>query len=232
MTTMINPAVSTAETAEPMSVRRVHAEACPAKRRKYSGNDVLRLIRVLEEAKLDMDRKCLSMNDVVHLVQDKLEGMLKTHKYSCAKLARLITMAGLPVTERTLKDYLAKARKDAKEGHTHYGELKEHILSQAGKEASKNCANDAATSLSSDDAPDAQNVSVAQDASDDFAAPSDEKPASAIPSAPADTEEDEKKKQHVQDIYAARKRRKKARTQKKADRLLIAQKSPARQPAL
>ena len=188
-----------------MSVRRVHAEACPAKRRKYSGNDVLRLIRVLEEAKLDMDRKCLSMNDVVHLVQDKLEGMLKNHKYSCAKLARLITMAGLPVTERTLKDYLAKARKDAKEGNTDYGELKEHILSQARKEESKSSANDAATSLSSDDAPDAQNVSVARDASDDFAAPSDEKPASATTSAPDDIEEAEKKKQHVQDIYAARK---------------------------
>ena len=103
-----------------------------------------------------------------------------------------------------------KGKKGAKEGNTDYSELKEHILSQAKKEESKNCANDAATSLFSDDAPDAQ------DASDDFAVPCDKEPAAAIPSALADTEEAEKRKQHVQDIYATRKRRKKTRNAKKS----------------
>ena len=55
------------------------------------------------------------MNDVVHLLQDRLDEMLNSRKCSCADLARIITMAGFPVTERTLKDYLARARKDAKE---------------------------------------------------------------------------------------------------------------------
>lgn len=73
---MLNPAISTAETAEPMSARNVQAEACPAQRSRYSGNDILLLIRDLDEAKMDMDRKCLSRNNVVHLMQDKFEGML------------------------------------------------------------------------------------------------------------------------------------------------------------
>ena len=209
MTTMINPEISTAETAEPMSAQDVQAKPCPAKRRRYSGNEVLRLIKVLNEAKMDMDKKWLSMNDVVHLLQDRLDEMLSTRQCSCADLARIITMAGFPVTERTLKDYLAKARKDAKEGNTDYRELKEHILGQAAREECKNCANNDAPSPSSDDASDAQ------DGADDFAFPGNDWLASAISSAMDGNEAKAVAKQHVQDIYAARKLGKKARNTQK-----------------
>ena len=209
MTTMINPEISTAETTEPMRAQDVQAKSCPAKRRRYSGNEVLRLIKVLNEAKMDMDKKWLSMNDVVHLLQDRLDEMLNSRKCSCADLARIITMAGFPVTERTLKDYLAKARKDAKEGNTDYRELKEHILRQAAREECKNCANNDAPSPSSDDASDAQ------DGADDFAIPGNDWLASAISSAMDSNDTMAVAKQHVQDIFAARKLRKKARNTQK-----------------
>ncbi len=185
------------------------AKNSPAKRRKYSGNDVLRLMKVLDQVKMDMDKQCLSMNDVVHLVQDKLDGMLKTRRCSAADLARLITMAGFPVTESTLKDYLARSRKDAKEGHTVYRDLKEHILSQAGKEKSPNGTDDVAPFLPAEadasDGLDVQDIQDAQNASDDL----------AVSSAAEAIDAKEMARQHIQDIYAARKRRKKARNAKK-----------------
>ena len=174
------------------------ANASPAKRRKYSGNDVLRLRKALDEARMDMDKQCLSMNDVVHILQDRLDEMLKTRKCSCADLARIITMAGCPVTERTLKDYLARARKDAMEGNTAYSELKEHILSQAGNEDGPNCTDAAAPFV-----PGEADASDGQDASADSAVATD-----AI-------EAKEMARQHVQDVYAARKCRKKAKNARK-----------------
>ena len=204
------------------AAQTTQAKTCPAKRRKYSGNDVLRLMKVLDNAKMDMERQCLSMNDVVHLVQDKLEGMLKTRKCSCADLARIITSAGFPVTERTLKDYLARSRKDAKEGND-YSELRQAILSQAPKEDGKredgkSSANDAGPCLASEDgAIDNTNTNVddGQDNSDEFALPGgNDWLASAISSAMDSNETKALARQHVQDIYAARKRRKKARKHK------------------
>ena len=215
MTTMIESlaveAVSqdTAQNEVPEAAQAAQEKASPAKRRKYSGNDVLRLRKALDEARMDMDKQCLSMNDVVHILQDRLDEMLKTRKCSCADLARIITMAGCPVTERTLKDYLAKARKDAKEGNTDYRELKEHILSQAAREECKNCANNDAPSPSSDDASDAQ------DGADDFAIPGNDWLASAISSAMDSNDTMAVAKQHVQDIFAARKLRKKTRNTQK-----------------
>ncbi len=195
-------------------------KACPAKRRKYSGNDVLRLMKVLDNARMDMERQCLSMNDVVHLVQDKLEGMLKTRKCSCADLARLITSAGFPVTERTLKDYLARSRKDAKEGND-YSELRQAILSQAPKEDGqredgKSSANAAGSCVAGEDGANANtNSDDGQDASDEFALPGgNDWLASAISSAMDSNETKAVARQHVQDVCAARKRRKKARKHK------------------
>ncbi len=209
MTTMIAPAaVEAAIQCENQNevqdaAQAAQAKSSPAKRKKYSGNDVLRLMKVLDEVKMDMDKQCLSMNDVVHLVQDKLDGMLKTRRCSAADLARLVTMAGFPVTERTLKDYLARSRKDAKEGHTVYRELKEHILSQAGKENGQSCANAVAPFLPGED--DAHDSHEAQDDSEVF----------AVSSATDAVDAKEMARQHVQDVYAARKRRKKARNAKK-----------------
>ncbi len=216
MTTMTTPAAVQATIQDESlngvqeAAKAAQTKAFPAKRRKYSGNDVLRLIKVLDEAKMDMDKECLSMNDVVHLVQDKLDGMLKTRRCSAADLARLVTSAGFPVTERTLKDYLARSRKDAKEGHTVYSDLKKHILSQAGQKESPNGTDDAAPFLPAE--------AVASDglnASDDFPVPGNEEPASAVSSATDGIDAKEKAKQHIQDIYAARKRRKKARLAQK-----------------
>ena len=197
------------------AAQTTQAKTCPAKRRKYSGNDVLRLMKVLDNARMDMERQCLSMNDVVHLVQDKLEGMLKTRRCSCADLARIITSAGFPVTERTLKDYLARSRKDTKEGNTDYSRLKEHILSQAPKEDGiredgKSSANDAGPCLSGEDgaidnANASNGASNGQNASDDF----------AVSSATDNIDAKEMARQHVQDIYATRKHRKKARLSQK-----------------
>ena len=163
---------------------------------------------------MDMDRQCLSMNDVVHLLQNRLDGMLRTRKCSCADLARLVTMAGFPVTERTLKDYLARSRKDAKEGKRNYSELMEHILSQAGKADGNTPANGKASFL-----PGEAGASGAKDAYDELAVPANEEPASAAsPAASPATDGIEAKevaRQHVQDIYVARKHRKKARLAQK-----------------
>ncbi len=187
------------------------AKGCSSQRRRYSVNDVLRLIKALDEAVNDMERKYLSMNDIVHVLLDKFEGMMKIHKCSRAELAGIITAAGCPVTERTLKDYLTLSRKDAREGNTHYSELKEHILSQAGKEENSDCADNAAVSMPQEDG-----TSDGQELSDDSAAPGDEDwLASALSSAMAGIEAKAKARQHIKDIYEARKRRKKARKARK-----------------
>ena len=149
---------------------------------------------------MDMDKKWLSMNDVVHLLQDRLDEMLNSRKCSCADLARIITMAGFPVTERTLKDYLARARKDAKEGNTAYSELRERIPSQAAKEDGPDCTDAASPFLAGEDG-----ASDAQDAPDDF----------ATSSVSDGTDAKEMARQHVQDVYAGRKRRKKVRLAQK-----------------
>ena len=214
MTTMIEPAQAAIQTETINEVqdaaRAAKKKARSAKRRRYSLNDVLRLMKVLDEAKADMDRQYLSMNDIVHLVLEKLDGMLKTSGCTCADLAAIITRAGFPVTERTLKDYLVRSRKDAREGNTDYDELREQIFSQAGKEDGKNRA-DTAASLDSGET----DASDGQDASDDFADPDKKWLASAISSAMVEIEARDRAKQHIRDIYAARKRRKKARQARK-----------------
>ena len=214
MTTMIEPAQAAIQTELLNDVQNgaqaAKKKARPAKKRRYSLNDVLRLMKALDEAKADMDREYLSMNDVVHLVQDKFDGMLKAGRCTYADLAGIITRAGFPVTERTLKDYLVRSRKDAREGNTDYDELNEQILAQAGKEESKNCADTAAPF----DAGEAD-TGDEQDASDDFDVPDKEWLASAISSAMDKIEAKDRTKQHIRDIYAARKRRKKARNARK-----------------
>ena len=179
-------------------------------RRKYSGNEVLRIMRALNEARLDMDRKFLSMNGVVHILQERIEEMLQSHRFSYADLARIITGSGFPVTERTLKDYLAKARKDAKEGRADHSELKEIILASAQKQEEQAYADAAVPFPSADD--DSHDKEAAGDG--DLAAPDTDRPAPAISSSMDDNETADMKKQHIQDIYAARKRRKKARKHK------------------
>ena len=179
-------------------------------RRKYSGNEVLRIMKALNEARLDMDRKFLSMNGVVHILQERIEEMLQSRRFSYADLARIITGSGFPVTERTLKDYLAKARKDAKEGRADHSELKELILAAAQKQEEQAYADAAVPFPSADD--DSHDKEAAGDG--DLAAPDTDWPAPAISSSMDDNETADMKKQHIQDIYAARKRRKKARKHK------------------
>ncbi len=182
-----------------------------ASRRRYSGNDVLRVIKALKEAVNDMERKYLSMNDIVHVLLDQLEVMMKIHKCSRAELAGIMTAAGCPVTERTLEDYLTLSRKDAREGNTHYSKLKERILSQAGQGKSTNCADNAVASI-----PQEVGASDGQEISDDSAVPGDDGwLASAISSAMAGIEAKAMAKQHIKDMYEARKRRKKARKAKR-----------------
>ena len=178
-------------------------------RRKYSGNEVLRIMRALNEARLDMDRKFLSMNGVIHILQERIEEMLQSRRFSYADLARIITGSGFPVTERTLKDYLAKARKEAKEGRADHSELKELILAAAQKQEEQAYADAAVPFPSADD--DSHDKEVGDG---DFAAPDTDRPAPAISCPLDDTETIDMKKQHIQDIYAARKRRKKARKHK------------------
>ena len=177
-------------------------------RRKYSGNEVLRIMRALNEARLDMDRKFLSMNGVVHILQERIEEMLQSRRFSYADLARIITGSGFPVTERTLKDYLAKARKDAKEGRADHSELKELILAAAQKQEEQAYADAAVPFPSADD--DSHDKEVGDG---DLAAPDTDRPAPALSSSMDDNETADMKK-HIQDIYAARKRRKKARKHK------------------
>ncbi|MDO4840505.1 MAG: hypothetical protein Q3990_07525 [Desulfovibrionaceae bacterium] len=187
----------------------VQAKSSP--RRRYSGNDVLRIIKALKEVVNDMERKYLSMNDIVHVLLDQLEVMMKIHKCSRAELAGIMTAAGCPVTVRTLEDYLTISRKDAREGNTHYSELKERILGQAGRRESTNCADSCAASISQEDG-----VSGGQEISDDSAVPGDDGwLASAISSAMAGIEAKAMARQHVRDMYEARKRRKKARKARK-----------------
>ena len=79
MTTMIESLAvedvsqDTAQNEVPEAAQAAQEKASPAKRRKYSGNDVLRLRKTLDEARMDMDKQCLSMNDVVHILQDRLD---------------------------------------------------------------------------------------------------------------------------------------------------------------
>ena len=215
MTTMTEPAGQAAIQTETVNDVQEVAQAAkkkdrPAKKRRYSINDVLRLMKALEAAKTDMDREYLSMNDVVHLLQEKLEGMLKTSRCTCADLAAIITRAGFPVTERTLKEYLIRSRKDAREGNTNYDVLKEQILGLAGQDVSKNCADTTASFESGE-----TDASDGQEASDDFGDPDKKWLASAISTALDKIEAKDMAKQHIRDIYAARKRRKKARQTRK-----------------
>lgn len=180
-------------------------------RMKYSGNEVLHLLRALNDARLDMDRKCLSMNGVVHIVQERIEEMLQSRRFSYDDLARIITSSGFPVTARTLKDYLAQARKDAKEGRTDHSELKQLILASAQKQEMQEYADaDAPCPAAEDDSHDEETVADA----DDFPTPDNDWLASSVSRSMASIEAKDMKKQHIQDIYAARKRRKKARKNK------------------
>ncbi len=178
-------------------------------RRKYSGNDVLRIIRALNDAKRDMDRKSLSMNEIVHILQENIEEMLKNRSFSYAELASVITLSGCPVTARTLKDYLARARKEAKEGRPNDSELKQLILAAAKKQENQEDADAAEDFTSAID--DRSNEESA--GNDDVDGPGNDKQTSAACSMD-DIETAEKKRQHIQDFYAARKRRKKARKNK------------------
>ncbi|MDO4841033.1 MAG: hypothetical protein Q3990_10225, partial [Desulfovibrionaceae bacterium] len=155
-------------------------------------------------------RKYLSMNDIVHVLLDQLEGMMKIHKCSRAELAGILTAAGCPVTERTLIDYLTVSRKDAKEGNTHYSRLKDKILGQAGRGENTNCADSCAASIPQEDG-----ASDEQQAYDDAVSQDDGWLASAISSAMAGIEAKAMAKQHIRDMYEARKRRKKARNARK-----------------
>ncbi len=186
-------------------------QAKAASRRRYSGNDVLRVIKALKEVVNDMERKYLSMNDIVHVLLDQLEVMMKTHKCSRAELARIMTAAGCPVTVRTLIDYLTISRKDAKEGNPHYSRLKDKILGQAGRGENTNCADSCAASIPQEDS-----AREEQQAYDDAAVSQDDGwLASAISSAMAGIEAKAMAKQHIRDMYEARKRRKKARNARK-----------------
>ncbi len=212
MSEMIKTAVDqSAPKTAPRTSGRSNARKRSAERIRYCGNDVLHLAKVLDDAKTDMERKCLSMNDVVHLMQDRLDGILRTRMCTLAELASLVTSAGFPVTERTLKDYLARSRKDAREGRTELSELKKHILDTANKQAGMACESTAAPFLSAED--DSKEERAA--GSDDFAVREDDGPATDVHAGVDSTEAAEKKKQHVRDFYAARKRRKKARNAKK-----------------
>ncbi len=211
MKTKFAPAADQAAIQNEVQDAAQDVQAKAASRRRYSGNDVLRIIKALNEVVNDMERKYLSMNDIVHVLLDQLEVMMKIHKCSRAELAGIMTAAGCPVTERTLKDYLTISRKDAKEGNTHYSKLKERILSQAGETERTNCADSCAASIPQEDG-----ASDGQEISDDSAAPGDDGwLASAISSAMAGIEAKAMAKQHIKDMYEARKRRKKARKAKR-----------------
>ena len=102
-----------------------------------------------------------------------------------------------------------KGKKGCKRRDHGLQRAEEHILGQAAREECKNCANNDAPSPSSDDASDAQ------DGADDFAIPGNDWLASAISSAMDSNDTMAVAKEQVQDIYAARKLRKKARNTQK-----------------
>lgn len=106
-------------------------------RARYSGNDIMRLMNALKSAKLDMDDKRFSMNGVVHLVLEEIESLMQSHNCSYADIARLFSSNGCPVSERTLKDYLARARKDAREGRTGYSRTRQLIIESAESESAE-----------------------------------------------------------------------------------------------
>ncbi len=222
-------------------------------RRKYSGNHVLRIINALRAAKRDMERECYSMNGIVHIAQEEIEDLMQDNKCSYADIVRIFSDNESPVSERTLKDYLARARKDAREGRTGYNKVRQLILEAGGEQGSKDfpkdlqeaCKEDFREDIQEDfqadspsdshtqqDCPDAARTSAGHkgeqaetvlpdtgqdgqaDGFDDFASPDDDWLASAISrTMDANDARDEanKKAQHIQDFYAARKRRKKAR---------------------
>ncbi len=216
-------------------------------RKKYSGNHVLRIINALRAAKRDMERECYSMNGIVHIAQEEIEDLMQDNKCSYADIARIFSDNESPISERTLKDYLARARKDAREGHTGYNKVRQLILEAGGEQGSKDFPKDLqeasqadchADSHTQQDCPDAARAFPAghngeqadrkqaetvlpdtgqagqADGFDDFASPDDDWLTATISQTmDANDARDEanKKAQHIQDFYAARKRRKKAR---------------------
>ena len=189
------------------------ARNCPAKdRKKYSGNHILRLINALKSAKLDMEREHFSMNGIVHIAQEEIEDLMQTHQCDYADIAQIFADNGSPVSERTLKDYLAQARKDAREGRTSYSKVRQVILESGGQQESQDiqdlsgCQDDAeAFSAGENDTGLAEQSSF-----DDFATPDNNWLAASVSHTMDAIDEKNSKAQHVQDFYAARKRRKKA----------------------
>ncbi len=219
-------------------------------RKKYSGNHVLRIINALRAAKRDMERECYSMNGIVHIAQEEIEDLMQDNKCSYADIARIFSDNESPVSERTLKDYLARARKDAREGRTGYNKVRQLILEAGGEQGSSDFPKDFQDACKEDfqaDSPaDSHALQVCPDAArasaghkgeqadrkqaetvlpdtgqdgqadgfDDFASPDDDWLTATISrTMDANDARDEanKKAQHIQDFYAARKRRKKAR---------------------
>ena len=217
-------------------------------RARYSGNDIMRLMNALKSAKLDMDDKRFSMNGVVHLVLEEIESLMQSHNCSYADIARLFSSNGCPVSERTLKDYLARARKDAREGRTGYSRVRQLIIESAESEPAVSAGASGASEASelkpaepvetgiagagqADPAstaevciPDAVSAPVSQEEpcappessdTDFMRTPDCDYLERSVAQAMDANEAADSKRQHIQAVCDARKRRKKARLSKK-----------------
>ncbi len=211
-------------------------------RKRYSGNEVLRIMNALKSAKMDMDDERFSVNGVVHLVLEEIESLMQSHNCSYADIARLFASNGCPVSERTLQDYLARARKDAREGRTGYSRIRQLII-----ESAESAESAEPEPIEAEPASPAELVIAGTGQADpactaedcilaDAICPASDEESCAAPECPDfddmpgpdcgfleqsvsramdGNETPDSKRQHIQAVYDARKRRKKARQAKK-----------------
>lgn len=94
-----------------------------------SSRKVEKLIKAFRSSGTPMEEKIFSTADVVSLVREDIESLMRDNKYDY--VVSLFYRAGIPISENSLKMYYAKAQKEAREGHTEYDTLKQLILDAA-----------------------------------------------------------------------------------------------------
>ena len=80
--------------------------------KKYSPNDFMAICDDLRTARIEMDAEVFSGAQMVTLLLEEIEDFLHSRCGSVKAVLKLLAGRGLAISERTLKDYLYRARKN------------------------------------------------------------------------------------------------------------------------
>ena len=150
--------------------------------KKYSPNDFMAICDDLRTARIEMDAEVFSGAQMVTLLLEEIEDFLHSRCGSVKAVLKLLAGRGLAISERTLKDYLYRARKNkgtdkglaaAKLREAIFEEARKSGLLQEGSARNSACAGqDACKAAASESPAEAEPADGKADVSaDDFGTP-------------------------------------------------------------